>query len=315
MWTLELLKRLYETPFFHLLDRASRCHRENHDPQEIQLCALLSVKTGGCPEDCSYCPQSMHYDTGVRPTPLTPLVEVIDWAREGVRRGCSRICLGAAWREVREGHQFDQVVEMVKAIAAMGVEVCTTLGMLNERQILRLKEAGLFAYNHNLDSSERFYSTIITTRSYQDRLQTLSRVTQGGVSLCSGAILGMGESLEDRLNWLLTLKGLQKEPDSIPINQLVAIAGTPLEGRERPSPFEVVRMVAVSRILFPKAKVRLSAGRLEMSQEAQALCFLAGANSIFVGEKLLTSPNPSFDEDEELLGLLDMKKSVRMGCG
>lgn len=307
-WTLDELIALYDQPLLELIAQAHAIHGMYHDRQEVQVCSLISIKTGGCPEDCRYCAQSSRYQTSVSAQPLMNHAEVLHMAKQAVARGATRICLGAAWREVRDSRQFDQVLEMIQSIAALGVEVCCTLGMVKEHQAKRLKEAGLYAYNHNLDTSEKFYPTIITTRTYQDRLQTLDVVDQSGLSVCCGGIIGMGESVEDRLELLLTLCRRQPHPESVPINLLEAMSGTPLEGQKPPSIWETLRIIAIARIIMPAAMVRLSAGRLGMSVEQQALCFLAGANSIFSGERLLTVSNPPFDQDEEMFQLLGLKK-------
>ncbi|MCS6832803.1 MAG: biotin synthase BioB, partial [Flammeovirgaceae bacterium] len=271
------------------------------------VCTLLSVKTGGCPEDCAYCPQAARYHTDVKAHKLLSVKEVLEAAQKAKENGSTRFCMGAAWREVRDNKDFDNVVEMVKGVAALGLEVCCTLGMLTPSQAQRLKEAGLYAYNHNLDTSEAFYDEIITTRTYEDRLRTLENVRQAKISVCSGGIIGMGETDEDRIAMLHTLATLPEHPESVPVNALVAVKGTPLAEQKRVSVWEMVRMIATARILMPKAMVRLSAGRLEMTVEEQALCFLAGANSIFAGEKLLTTPNPDLDTDKQMFQLLNLK--------
>lgn len=306
-WTLESIRALHDLPLFELISKAHTIHAKYHDPEEVQLCSLISIKTGGCPEDCKYCAQSSSYKTATAPQPMMTLEEVVQVAKKAMAQGATRICLGAAWREVRDSKQFDLVLQMITTLTALGVEVCCTLGMLKEHQAKRLKEAGLYAYNHNLDSSEEFYQTIITTRTYQDRLRTLELVAKEGLSVCCGGIFGMGETIEDRLKLLLTLSQLDPYPDSVPINRLSPIPGTPLQNQLPTSIWEIVRLVATARIVMPRAMVRLSAGRLEMSYEQQALCFLAGANSIFVGEKLLTVGNSSFDADQEMFRLLGLK--------
>ena len=313
-WTLEELQILYHRPFFELVGQAHTVHRQHHDVQEVQVCALISIKTGGCPEDCKYCAQSSRYQTPVSAQPLMEVEEVVQMARQAIDRGASRVCLGAAWREVRDSNQFDQVLRMVEAVAALGVEVCCTLGMLKDHQARRLQEAGLYAYNHNLDSSEQFYKTIITTRTYQDRLQTLNVVEKTGLSVCCGAILGMGETITDRLQFLHALSQRDRHPESIPINQLTAVPGTPFEQQPIVPIWEMVRMVATTRIIFPKAMVRLSCGRVNMSHEQHALCFLAGANSLFSGERLLTVANSSVDQDEEMFQLFNLTARVAHSC-
>jgi biotin synthase len=298
---IESVRRLFDRPLLDLVHEAARVHREHNDPRRLQRCTLLSIKTGVCAEDCAYCPQSARYDTEVEPERLLSPAEVVSEAQAAAAAGASRFCMGAAWREVREGDSFDAVLEMVRGVAATGMEACVTLGMLTAEQAVRLKEAGLTSYNHNLDTSERFYPEIITTRTYEERLTTLRHVQEAGLSVCCGGILGMGEAVEDRVALLCTLANFDPQPESVPINVLVPIEGTPLQDRPPVDPFDVVRTVAAARILMPKSRVRLAAGRLSLSDEAQALCFLAGANSIFFGERLLTAPNPQIDRD---LGLL-----------
>ena len=305
-WKIDELLGLYHLPLLDLVARSHAVHVHNHQFREVQICSLISIKTGGCPEDCKYCPQSSYYQTSIKAEPLMSYEEVLAKAKKAVEFGATRICLGAAWREVRDNKQFEQVLHIIKGIAALGVEVCCTLGMLKEHQARRLKEAGLYAYNHNLDTSEKFYRSIITTRTYQDRLKTLDVVKNEGLSVCCGGILGMGETVIDRLEMLLTLAKRNPHPDSVPLNKLTAIKGTPLEHQQKISNWEFLRMVALTRIVLPKARVRLSAGRLGMSYEEQALCFIAGANSIHAGEKLLTVSNPSVDEDEEMFKLLGL---------
>ena len=306
-WTREQIKAIFLLPLPELIFRAQLAHREFHKPEEIQLCRLLSIKTGACPEDCSYCPQSAHYDTGLSRQELMDPADVLVAARRAKDDGATRFCMGAAWREVRDGKEFESVLEMVSGVAELGMEVCCTLGMLSESQAQRLKDAGLTAYNHNLDTSPEFYGDIITTRVYEDRLRTISHVRKAGITVCCGGILGMGESEEDRIGLLEQLSNLNPHPESVPINMLVRAAGTPLEDAEDLDPILMVRTIATARILMPASRVRLAAGRQQMSREAVALCFLAGANSIFSGEKLLTTPNPAADEDEALLKNLGMK--------
>ena len=297
---------IYHSPLLDLVYRAASVHREHHTSGEVQLCTLLSVKTGGCPEDCAYCPQAARYHTDIDRHGLMNLEAVLDAAREAKDAGSTRFCMGAAWREVRDNRHFDRVLEMVSGVRELGLEVCCTLGMVSESQAERLKEAGLYAYNHNLDSSREFYPEIIGTRTYDDRLKTLANVHKAGLSVCCGGIIGMGETVDQRIDLLHTLATLPSPPESVPVNALVPVPGTPLEECPRVSTWEMVRMIASARILMPKAMVRLSAGRSNMSAEQQALSFLAGANSIFTGEKLLTTPNPSFDDDQGLLDLLGL---------
>ena len=289
-----------------LLFEAQRVHRAHHDPHVVQMCTLSNIKTGACPEDCGYCSQSVHHQTDLKPEPLMDLEGVVAEAKVAKAAGSTRFCMGAAWREVRDGAQFDRVLAMVRQVAALDLEVCCTLGMLKPHQAKQLKEAGLTAYNHNLDTSPSYYEKIITTRTYQDRLETIRTVSEAGISVCCGGIVGLGESVQDRLDLLEALSNLNPPPESVPINCLVPVAGTPLENAPPIDSIELVRMVATTRILFPKAMVRLSAGRLEMSDELQALCFLAGANSIFTGAVLLTTPNPERSQDERLLDRLGM---------
>ncbi len=306
-WTLNEIGEIYSLPLPELLFRAQQVHRAHHAPDQVQTCRLLSIKTGGCPEDCAYCPQSAHYSTGLeRETLMNPGV-VIEAARKARAEGVTRFCLGAAWREAPEGKEFEQVLEMVAGIAAEGLEVCCTLGMLTEEHARRLGEAGLTAYNHNLDTSPEFYGEIITTRVYEDRLRTLAAVRKAGVTVCCGGIVGMGESERDRLGLLQQLANLTPHPESVPINTLVRVAGTPLGEQPPIDPLVLVRMIATARIMMPRSMVRLAAGRQQMTRETVVLCFVAGANSIFTGEKLLTTPNPGKDEDAELLGELGLR--------
>lgn len=295
------VRALYDRPLFALVDEARAVHRAHHADSEVQLCTLLSVKTGGCPEDCAYCPQSSHHDTDVGPEKMLDVDEVLAAARRAREAGSTRFCMGAAWREVKDGPAFDRVLAMVRGVKDLGMEACVTLGMLSEEQAARLKEAGLDAYNHNVDTSREHYRSIISTRTYDDRLRTLERVRAAGITVCSGGIIGMGESVEDRCEMLRTLANLDPQPESVPINALVRVPGTPLEHLPPVDPLDLVRMVAVARILMPRARVRLSAGRTELSREAQLLAMYAGANSIFYGDKLLTTPNPAGDEDAALL--------------
>ncbi|MEZ4266073.1 MAG: biotin synthase BioB [Myxococcota bacterium] len=305
-WSRDEVAALYERPLLELVFEAQRVHRQHHDPRAIQRCTLLSVKTGGCPEDCGYCPQSAHHAAAVESTPLMAVPDVLAAARIAKDAGASRFCMGAAWRSAKRGPAFDDVLSMIRGVRELGMEACVTLGMLSDEQAQALADAGLSAYNHNLDTSAEHYAEVITTRTYEDRLQTLSRVARAGVSVCSGGILGLGESTGDRGEMLRTLANLSPHPESVPINTLVRVAGTPLAEGGDVDPFDVVRAVAVARLLMPKSRVRLSAGREGLSREAQALCFLAGANSIFFGDKLLTTPNPSVDEDSRLLSDLGL---------
>jgi biotin synthase len=301
--TLELdhVRALYDRPLFALLDEARAVHVANHPEHQVQLCTLLSVKTGGCPEDCAYCPQSSHYETKVGPEKMLDVDDVLASARRAKEHGSTRFCMGAAWREVKDGPAFDRVLGMVRGVKDLGMEACVTLGMLTTSQAERLKEAGLDAYNHNLDTSREHYRSIISTRTFDDRLRTLENVRAAGITVCSGGIIGMGESVDDRCEMLRTLASLRPQPESVPINALVRVAGTPLEHLPPVDPLDLVRMVACARILMPRARVRLSAGRTELSREAQLLAMYAGANSIFYGDRLLTTPNPAGDEDLALL--------------
>lgn len=306
-WTLEEIAGIYHTPLFNLMARALEVHREHHKMGEVQLCSLLSIKTGGCPEDCAYCPQSAHYQTKTQDAPLMELEDVKAAAEVAKADGATRFCMGAAWREVKEGEAFERVLAMIRDVKSLGLEVCATLGMVTLAQAKRLKQAGLHAYNHNLDTSENFYDKIISTRQYADRLETLKNVRQAGITVCCGGILGLGESDDDRVSLLHTLSNLNPHPESVPINALVPVEGTPLSNQQKVPFWTMVRMIATARIVLPQAMVRLSAGRLEMSDAEQALCFLAGANSIFMGEKLLTTPNPEFDADMKLMEALGLK--------
>ena len=308
-WTVkEIEQTLLQMPLLDLVWRAQNVHRQYQD-DTVQLASLLSIKTGGCPEDCAYCPQSAHYakETGVAKEPLMRVDDVLAKARIAREAGASRFCMGAAWREVKDGDEFDNVVEMVRGVRAMGMEACVTLGMLKQHQAERLAEAGLTAYNHNLDTGPEFYSEIISTRDYNDRLETLAHVRKAGITLCCGGIIGMGENTHDRASMLQVLASMNPHPESVPINALVAVKGTPLEDRPPIDPLDLVRMVAVARITMPQARVRLSAGRAELSREAQTLCLLAGANSIFYGEKLLTTANNDAAEDRAMIESLGLK--------
>ncbi|GAB3810657.1 biotin synthase BioB [Pontibacter rugosus] len=309
-WSLEEIKVIYYKPVLELIVEAANVHKQFQATGEVQVCTLLSVKTGGCSEDCAYCPQAARYHTGVDVHKLMSQEQVLTAAQRAKEGGSTRFCMGAAWREVRDNRDFDKVLDMVKGVNDMGLEVCCTLGMVNEYQAERLKEAGLYAYNHNLDTSEENYASIITTRTYDDRLNTIDNVRKAGISVCSGGIIGLGETDEDRIGMLYTLSTMEQHPESVPVNALVPVKGTPLENQPLVSVWEMVRMIATARILMPASMVRLSAGRERMSVTDQALCFLAGANSIFTGEKLLTTPNPDFDADKamfELLGLSPRK--------
>jgi len=306
-WTLEEVHSIYNTPLLELIHTASNIHHEYNDTAEVQVCTLLSIKTGGCSEDCAYCPQAARYSTGVNVQALMKKEEVLAYAQKAKDAGSTRFCMGAAWREVRDNKDFDRVLDMVKGVNEMGMEVCCTLGMLTETQAQKLAEAGLYAYNHNLDTSHEHYSEIITTRTYEDRLNTLDNVRKAGVTVCCGGIIGLGETHEDRIKMLHTLSTMPTHPESVPINALVAIKGTPLENNAKTDVWDMVRMIATARILMPATMVRLSAGRTEMSVAEQALCFMAGANSIFAGDKLLTTPNPSFEEDNVMFTMLGLK--------
>lgn len=305
-WDVEEIDSLFNLPFNDLMFHAQQVHRQYFDPNQVQVSTLLSIKTGRCPEDCGYCPQSVRYDTGLEVEPLMPLEQVIEAARAAKAKGSSRFCMGAAWRSPKD-RDLDPVIEMVKEVKALGLETCLTLGMLTEAQTQRLKQAGLDYYNHNLDTSPEFYGEIITTRTYQDRLDTLEHVRNAGMNVCCGGIVGMGESRYDRVRLLQQLANQPHHPESVPVNMLVRVEGTPLDRAEDFDHLEFVRTVAVARIMMPKSYVRLSAGREEMSEEMQALCFLAGANSVFYGEKLLTTPNPGADKDQQLFDKLGIQ--------
>jgi biotin synthase len=311
-WTLDEVRALHALPFSELVHRAQTIHRQWFDPNQVQVSTLLSIKTGACPEDCAYCPQSIRYDTGLEREALMDPAAVVERARAAREAGATRFCMGAAWRSPKD-RDLDQVAAMVEGVAALGLETCATLGMLTPPQARRLKQAGLDYYNHNLDTSERFYGEVITTRSYQDRLDTLAAVREAGIRVCCGGILGMGEAVEDRVAFLHTLATLDPHPESVPINNLVQVAGTPLAGTPAIDPIEFVRIVALARVLMPRSHVRLSAGRAAMSDEMQALCFLAGANSIFYGEKLLTTGNPDTESDRALFGRLGIRAETPRG--
>jgi biotin synthase len=306
-WTRHEISAIYDQPLLDLLLQAQKIHRDFHAANEVQMCRLLSIKTGGCPEDCAYCPQSAHYETGVERQQLMEPRQVLAAARVAKTEGATRFCMGAAWRQAPQGKEFDSVLDSVQAVAALGMEVCCTLGMLTETQAQQLKEAGLTAYNHNLDTSPEFYGNIISTRTYQERLATIAAVRKAGITVCCGGILGMGESDRDRIGLLHQLATLNPHPESVPINMLVRAEGTPLGRESELDPLIMVRTIATARILMPGSMVRLAAGRAQLSREAVLLCFLAGANSIFYGEKLLTTPNPAPDEDGELLRELGLK--------
>ena len=306
-WSLEEVQEIYNVPVLDLIYRAATIHRKYNDTGEVQVCTLLSIKTGGCSEDCAYCPQAARYNTGVNVQALMKKEEVMDYARKAKEAGSTRFCMGAAWREVRDNRDFDRVLEMVQGVNELGLEVCCTLGMLTEEQAKKLAGAGLYSYNHNLDTSEEYYGDIITTRTYDDRLRTLDNVRKAGVTVCCGGIIGLGETHDDRIKMLHTLCTLPEHPESVPINSLVAIKGTPLENNAKTDAWDMVRMIATARILMPRTMVRLSAGRLELSVAEQALCFMAGANSIFAGERLLTTPNPAFEEDMAMFDKLGLK--------
>lgn len=306
-WTKEEIAEIYNSPLLDLIYKGATAHREYHETGEVQVCTLLSIKTGGCPEDCSYCPQAARYHTNVKAQKLLSVDEVLSSAKEAKMSGSTRFCMGAAWREVRTNRDFDKVIEMVKGVSNLDLEVCCTLGMLTEEQAQKLKDAGLYAYNHNLDTSEEHYEEIISTRKYDDRLKTLEAVRKTNISVCSGGIIGMGETIEDRIGMLHTLATLPEHPESVPVNALVPVEGTPMENQPRVPVWDMVRMIATARIIMPKAMVRLSAGRVTMSMEEQALCFMAGANSIFAGEKLLTTPNPEVDIDKQMFQTLNLK--------
>jgi biotin synthase len=303
----EEIAEIYNMPLLELIYQAATVHRQYQDTSEVQVCTLLSIKTGGCSEDCAYCPQAARYNTGVTVQALMQTAEVMEYAAKAKAAGSTRFCMGAAWREVRDNRDFDRVIEMVKAVNTLGMEVCCTMGMLTGEQAAKLHDAGLYAYNHNIDTSEEHYTDIITTRTYNDRLQTLNHVRNAGISVCSGGIIGLGETHDDRIGMLYTLCNLPKHPESVPINALVRVKGTPLQDNKKVDIWDMVRIIGTTRIIMPGTMVRLSAGRTEMSVAEQALCFMAGANSIFAGDKLLTTPNPSFDEDMAMFGLLGLR--------
>lgn len=314
-WTQEEVLELFNKPLLELVFQAAQVHRENHDPREVQVSTLLSIKTGGCPEDCGYCPQAARYHTDIEKNDLMSVQTVKAQALRAQSSGSSRVCMGAAWRNVKEGPEFDQVLEMVRTIRDLDMEVCCTLGMLTEDQARRLSDAGLYAYNHNLDSSEEHYKNVISTRGYEDRIETIGNARKAGLTVCSGGIIGMGETIEDRASMLVTLSCLNPAPESIPINALVAVEGTPMEEQEPIPIWDMVKMVAITRIVIPETTVRLSAGRTQMTDEGQALCFMAGASSIFAGDKLLTTPNPDINKDMELFDILGLvpQKAYKKG--
>jgi len=306
-WTVQEIRAIHDLPLLELLYRAQGVHRENFKNNQVQLCTLLSVKTGACPENCAYCPQSSHHNTTVEPEKMLEVEEVLAAARRAKDSGATRFCMGAAWREVKDGPRFERVLDMVRGVKSLGLEACTTLGMLDAEQARRLKEAGLDTYNHNIDTSPDHYKKIITTRAYEERLVTLKNVRNAGISVCCGGIIGMGESIDDRCRMLRELATQTPHPESAPINALVAVEGTPLENQPRVDPIELVRMIATARILMPKTKVRLSAGRQQMNREAQLMALMAGANSIFYGDQLLTTPNPDTAFDRELLAIAGLE--------
>ncbi len=312
-WTLDEVETCYRTPLFPLLFRAQEMHKKFHTPLEIQVCSLISVKTGGCPEDCKYCAQSSRYQTSVKPEAMLSLDQVKERAMQAKDRGVTRVCLGAAWKKVRDGAAFDSVLEMISSLSKEGLEVCCCLGNLNTSQAQKLKNAGLYAYNHNLDTSRAFYPEIITTRTYDERLDTLDIARKADLSVCCGGILGLGESQEDRISFLHTLSTMEKHPDSVPINLLLRVPGTPLADQKPLDFWEMLRSVATARILMPGSFVRLSAGRLGLNLEQQALCFLAGANSLWLGDTLLTVANPTVDQDAYMFELFGLKKKSSHG--
>ncbi|WP_027385443.1 biotin synthase BioB [Chryseobacterium gregarium] len=317
-WTKEEVRDIYNLPLFELIYKAAAVHREWHNPEEIQMSTLLSIKTGGCPEDCSYCGQAARYHTNIKVQALLPTETVIAHAQKAKDRGSSRFCMAAAWREVRNNRDFDRVIDMVKGVNELGLEVCCTLGMLTEDQAVRLQEAGLYAYNHNLDTSEQYYEEIISTRTFDNRINTINNVRKAGITVCSGGIIGLGETHHDRISMLLTLATMPRHPESVPINALARVAGTPLEDNKKTDTWEMVRMIATARIIMPSSMIRLSAGRIEMTEFEQAWCFMAGANSIFTGENetLLVTPNPGISEDLQMLETLGLKsmKREKAGC-
>lgn len=304
---LDQIREIYNLPLLELIYQAATVHRQYHNANEVQVCTLLSLKTGGCPEDCAYCPQAARYQTKVEVHKLLEKEEVLAKAREAKENGSTRFCMGAAWREVRDNKDFDKVLDMVKGVNELDLEVCCTLGMLSEEQAEKLKNAGLYAYNHNIDTSEEYYDNIISTRTFDDRIKTIGNVRKAGISVCSGGIIGMGEAESARIEMIHTLANLPEHPESVPVNALVAVEGTPLENMKRVSVWEMARMIATIRIVMPTTMVRLSAGRMDMPMSEQAICFMAGANSIFAGDKLLTTPNPSYANDMEMFDILGLQ--------
>lgn len=318
-WTKEEIKAIYDLPLLELVYKAASVHREYHNPEEVQISTLLSVKTGGCPEDCSYCGQAARYHTDIKVQALLPTETVLAHAQKAKDSGSSRFCMAAAWREVRDNRDFDRIIDMVKGVNDLGLEVCCTLGMLTEQQAQRLQEAGLYAYNHNLDTSEEYYDKIISTRSFDNRINTINNVRKAGITVCSGGIIGLGETTADRISMLLTLATMQTHPESVPINALARVKGTPLEHYSKVDIWEMVRMIATARVVMPASRVRLSAGRIDMSEVEQAWCFMVGASSIFTGERetLLVTPNPGVTEDMQMLenlGLKPMKNTKAAAC-
>lgn len=308
-WTKEEIQAIYDQPLMELVYQAATVHRRYHAADEVQVCTLLSIKTGGCPEDCSYCGQAARYHTNIKVQALLPVETVLAHAKKARETGSTRFCMAAAWREVRDNRDFDKVIEMVKGVNELGMEVCCTLGMLTEEQAVRLQEAGLHAYNHNLDTSEEYYKEIISTRNFDNRINTINNVRKAGITVCSGGIIGLGETHHDRMAMLLTLANMPKHPESVPVNALARVKGTPLENNPKVDIWDMVRMIATARIVMPASVVRLSAGRIEMSEAEQAWCFMAGANSIFTGERqtLLVTPNPGVDDDMQMLQTLGLK--------
>jgi biotin synthase len=311
-WTLEEIQAIYDQPLLELVYQAATVHRERHSAKEIQVCTLLSIKTGGCPEDCSYCGQAARYHTDIKVQALLPTETVIAHAQKAKDTGSTRFCMAAAWREVRDNKDFDRVIDMVKGVNDLGLEVCCTLGMLTEEQAVRLQEAGLYAYNHNLDTSEEYYKEIISTRKFDNRINTINNVRKAGITVCSGGIIGLGETHRDRISMLLTLATMPKHPESVPINALARVKGTPLEDNPKIDAWDMVRMIATARIVMPASTVRLTAGRIEMTESEQAWCFMAGANSIFTGERqtLLVTPNPGVTEDMKMLQTLGLEPKL-----
>lgn len=314
-WTLAEILEVHRKPLLELVYEAATVHRKHHNPNEVQISSLLSIKTGGCQEDCGYCPQAARYHTDIEENDLMSIEQVTTAANRAKVLGASRVCMGAAWRNVKDDEDFDQVIRLVQTVNSMDMEVCATLGMVTETQAKKLAEAGLYAYNHNLDTSEDYYKEVISTRGYEDRLETLRNVRKAKLTVCSGGIIGMGESEEDRCKMLLTLSQLHPQPESVPINALVAVEGTPMEDQEPVPIWDMVRMVATARIVMPKSTVRLSAGRLSMTKEGQALCFMAGAGSIFAGDKLLTTPNPATNDDLEMFEILGLQPTAPFAKG